>query len=79
MPFSKQELQHFAQEAKIQSKQLKELSMHFESITDIELRDKIIYFMERVGEFAGMEINHGAIGKTLMSDEVFDMMVGEGD
>ncbi len=77
MSYTKQELQHFAQEAKIQSKQLKELSMHFESITDIELRDKMIYFMERVGEFAGMEINHNAIKETLVNDSVFDMMVGE--
>ncbi len=77
MSYTKQELQHFAQEAKIQSKQLKELSMHFESITDIELREEIVKFMMKIGEAAGMEINHNAIKATLASDEVFDMMIGE--
>ncbi len=57
--------------------QLKHLNMHFESITDLELRDKIVYFIERVGEFAGIERNHNAIKKTLQSDGVFDMMVGK--
>ncbi len=51
--------------------QLKHLSMAFESITDLELRDKIIYFMERVGEAAGIKRNHGAIADTLRSEEVF--------
>ncbi len=64
-------------ETKLQSKQLKHLNMHFESITDLELRDKIIYFMERVGEAAGIERNHGAIKETLVSDDVFDRMVGK--
>ncbi len=57
--------------------QLKHLSMHFESITDLELRDRVIYFMERVGEAAGIERNHSAIKKTLVSDDVFDRMVGK--
>ncbi len=63
-----------AQRAEIQ---LKQLNMAFESITNLELRDKIIYFMERVGEAAGIEKNHGAIKETLVSDDVFDRMVGE--
>ncbi len=68
MTFTQKQLAHRAI-------QLKHLSMAFESITDLELRDKVIYFMERVGEFAGLEINHRAIKETLISDSVFDMMV----
>ncbi len=71
MIFTQKQLAH---RAKIQ---LKHLGMHFESITDLELRDKIIYFMERVGEAAGIESNHNAIKETLVSDSVFDMMIGE--
>ncbi len=71
MTFTQKQLAH---RAKIQ---LKHLSMAFESITDLEVRDKIVYFIERVGEFAGLEINHGAIKETLVSDSVFDMMVGK--
>ncbi len=71
MTFTQKQLAHRART------QSKELSMHFESITDLELRDKVIYFMERVGEFAGIESNHSVIKKTLQSDEVFDMMIGK--
>ncbi len=49
--------------------------MHFESITDLELRQEIVKFMMKIGEAAGMEINHDAIKATLASDEVFDMMI----
>ena len=77
MTFSKQQLQQFANEAKIQSKQLKELSMHFESITDLELRQEIVNFMMKIGEAAGFEINHDAIKSTLASEEVFEGMFAE--
>ncbi len=71
MTFTQKQLAHRA------DTQSRHLNMAFESITNLELRDKIVYFMERVGEFAGIEKNHGAIKETLVSDDVFDRMVGE--
>ncbi len=70
MTFTQKQL---ADQAKTQSKAL---NMYFESIADLTLREEIVKFMMKIGEAAGIEVNHSAIKKTLQSDEVFDMMIG---
>ena len=70
MTSTQQQLAHRAE------KQLKELSMYFESITDLDLRQEIVNFMMKIGDAAGFEINHETIKSTLASEEVFEGMFG---
>ncbi len=59
------------------NRQSQDLNLYFNSIENPQLRQEIVNFMMKIGEAAGMEINHSAITDTLTSDEVFEGLFGK--
>ena len=70
-------LQTKASKNQAYNNQTQDLNLYFNSIENPELRQEIVNFMMKIGEAAGIEINHDAIKSTLASEEVFEGMFAE--